>query len=54
MTTCSDPSDEGFDDAFLEQYAFVKPSHREDDPAMRDEDQPADVDLDDTYSNVEW
>jgi hypothetical protein len=53
MTTCSDPSDEGFDDAFLQQYAFVKPSHREEDLAMRDEDRLADVDLDDTCSDVE-
>ena len=54
MTTCWGPSDEGFDDAFLEQYAFVKPSHREEDLAMPDEDHLADVDLDDTYSDVEW
>ncbi|MDX6366229.1 MAG: hypothetical protein QOK30_1305 [Nocardioidaceae bacterium] len=54
MTTCWGPSDEGFDDAFLEQYAFVKPSHREEDLAMREEDRLADVDVDDTYSDVEW
>jgi hypothetical protein len=54
MTTCWGPWDEGFDDAFLEQCAFVKPSHREEDLAMSDEDRLADVDLDDTYSDVEW
>jgi hypothetical protein len=54
MTTCWGPSDEGFDDAFLEQYAFVKPSHREEDLAMCEEDRLADVDVDDTYSDVEW
>jgi hypothetical protein len=54
MTTYWGPSDEGFDDAFLEQCAFVKPSHREEDLAMSDEDRLADVELDDTFSDVEW
>ncbi len=54
MTTGWDPLDEGFDDAFLEQYAFVKPSHREEDPAMPDEDRLSDVDLDNVYSDLEW
>jgi hypothetical protein len=54
MTTYWGLSDEGFEDAFLEQCAFVKPSHREEDLAMSDEDRLADVDLDDTYSDVEW
>jgi hypothetical protein len=54
MTTFWGPSDEGFDDAFLEQYAFVKPSHREEDLTMRDEDRLADVDVNETYSELEW
>jgi hypothetical protein len=53
MTTCSDPSDESFDDAFLEQYAFVKPSHREEDLAMPDEDRLSNLDLEDGYSDAE-